>query len=486
MGKDAKMDKNEPESTARAVVDACSDCDVCRFLMDADCLLFPELYRLYDKEIETSETISSEELRNLVELCNYCALCPCPNIRADIIKAKTEFIDRDGLAFGVRTLEDVERVSKMCGTLPKLTNIISQNKFTGKILKAATGIHAQRRIPVFPQKNFSQWARKNRLNTRPRNAPNRKIAYFAGCTANYLFPEVARSVVKFFQLHGFEVYYPEQKCCGMPSFLEGDRKLTLNFIRFNIEHLLEAVDNGYQIVCSCSTCGFLLRNILPESAYYAEEYQASVGAENDSIKIPDGKASVNPGDRKFKHVKKSMYAKIFKDEGYFSYISPLKRIKLAENTFDLGEYLAYLLKSGELKPAFSSVTSRMVYFPPCHLREQNIGRPYVDLLKMIPGLTLAPIQGDLLCCGMAGIMGFKRGFHEASVHLGNRLMDKIKEIDPERIVTDCLSCRLQFNQLTPYRVMHPIELLSKVSTGDQKLARSLGLVRPDTFFKTRF
>ena len=61
--------------------------------------MFPELYRLYDKEIETGEAISSSELRNLVELCNYCALCPCPNIRADIIKAKMD-AGETGMAVG--------------------------------------------------------------------------------------------------------------------------------------------------------------------------------------------------------------------------------------------------------------------------------------------------------------------------------------------------------------------------------------------------
>jgi glycerol-3-phosphate dehydrogenase subunit C len=38
-------------------------------------------------------------------------------------------------------------------------------------------------------------------------------------------------------------------------------------------------------------------------------------------------------------------------------------------------------------------------------------------------------------------------------------MDKIREIDPDRVVTDCLSCRLQFNQLLPFPVSHPIEVL---------------------------
>lgn len=155
------MDKIEPESTARTVVDACSDCDVCRFLMDSDCLMCPELYRLYDKEIETGKNITPEELRKLVDLCNFCALCPCPNIRADIIKAKTQFIDRDGLKFGVRTLEDVERVAKLCGMFPQLTNLLFQNKHTGGLLKSTTGIHKARQIPIFPAQNFPQWAQKH-------------------------------------------------------------------------------------------------------------------------------------------------------------------------------------------------------------------------------------------------------------------------------------------------------------------------------------
>jgi hypothetical protein len=39
------------------------------------------------------------------------------------------------------------------------------------------------------------------------------------------------------------------------------------------------------------------------------------------------------------------------------------------------------------------------------------------------------------------------------------LMDKIREIDPDRIVPDCLSCRLQFNQLLPFSGSHPIAVL---------------------------
>jgi glycerol-3-phosphate dehydrogenase subunit C len=156
-----------------------------------------------------------------------------------------------------------------------------------------------------------------------------------------------------------------------------------------------------------------------------------------------------------------MYQGILKDDGYFSAIDPLKRIMVAENTFDLGEYLAGLHGSGELNTNFGEISGRMVYYPPCHLREQNIGRPYQDLLSLLPGIDLELVDGSLYCCGMGGIMGFKREFYETSLHLGNRLMTKIKELDPQKLITDCLSCRLQFKQLLPYKLVHPIELLKE-------------------------
>ena len=242
--------------------------------------------------------------------------------------------------------------------------------------------------------------------------------------------------------------------------LEGDRGLTLKFVRHNMDILADAVEAGYDIVCSCPTCGFMLRNVLKENAYYSSAYQESVSADDTHLKIPVAGATDNPGGKKFDLLKKNMFQEILKDEGYFSSVDPMKRILVAENTYDLGDYLLNFHRAGELKTSFSQMSGRTVYFPPCHLREQNIGRPYQELLNLLPGINLEPVDSSLYCCGMAGIMGFKRDFHDASIHLGHRLMAKIKALNPQRLVTDCLSCRLQFNQLLPYKVLHPVEILS--------------------------
>jgi glycerol-3-phosphate dehydrogenase subunit C len=454
-------DKSSPEKKARKVVDECADCDVCRFLMDVDCMVFPELYRLYDKETETGEDISPEELRQLVDLCNFCALCPCPPVRAKIIEAKTGFIDRDGLKFVVRALEDVERLAKICGTFPQLSNMLLGSQTTGRLFKKVAGIHRDRMIPEFPAESFPQWAQKHGLNTRSKRKTIRKVAYFAGCTANYLFPEVPKAVVEVLRSNDVEVYIPEQKCCGMPPLLEGDRQLTLEMAGANIDRLAETVASGYDIVCSCPTCGFMLKHILKEGAYYSAEFQTTVSNDPDQFMMPATTKSRIQGNKPLEFTNKGTYRHLFKDDGYFSGIDPLKRIKVAENTYDLGEYLVNLHQAGGLDTSFHHVSGRMVYYPPCHLREQNIGRPYLELLNLLPGINLEPIDGALDCCGMAGIMGFKQEFHESSVHLGKRLMEKIKAVNPEQIVTDCLSCRLQFNQLLPYKVIHPIELIKE-------------------------
>ena len=454
------------EDKIREVVEACSDCDVCRHLMETDCLFFPELYRLWDREQETGNPISSGALRALTDCCNFCALCPCPNIRAGIIDAKTEFIARDGLKYGVRTIEDVERIGKVCGSFPNISNFLLRRHWSGGLLKRVLGIHPDRKFPEFPRLNFDKWVKKSRLHVQGGTGGRKKVAFFVGCTGRFLFPDVPKAAVEVLRTSGIEVFVPEQKCCSMPALLEGDRKLALDFMRFNIDQLTKAVDAGCDIVCSCSSCGFMLKNLLKEGAYYSAEYQQTVDGDTSQIKIPAGRDLLDGRREKgFVVLQKSIYGRILKDEGYFSCFSAEDRVRVAEHTYDLGEYLQILQESGGLPAPHRSVDDKLVYFPPCHGRQQNIDRPYANILARIPGIRLQSIAGHFYCCGMAGIMGFKREFHQPSIRLGQRLMDRIEQIDPDRIVTDCLSCRLQFNQCLRYPVVHPVEILRSTFIG---------------------
>lgn len=173
-------------------------------------------------------------------------------------------------------------------------------------------------------------------------------------------------------------------------------------------------------------------------------------------------------------VPEKLIAGLLADKGYFSSIDSEKRLRVSENVYDVGEYLSLRRRRGELNLSFEPVFGKAAYFPPCHLREQKIGSPYLDLMGRVPGLRVEAIHGAY-CCGNAGIMGFKNRSHHLSIRIGSPLMAKVKQLNPDMIATDCLSCRMQFEQLTPFRVLHPVEILqaSKDAVGADPLEKAV-------------
>ena len=452
-------ERKTPQEIVRDVMELCADCDTCRTLMEEDCVFFPELYRLRDREKEDGIPITEGELRSLVELCTLCGICPCPRVPADVMEAKSRYIEQEGLPLATRLLTDVPRMARLCGTFPRLVNALQSSNAVGPLLHKVTRIHPERQLPEFPERNFFQWAAQKGLTAR--RAGSRTVAYFAGCTAGYLFPQVGRATVEVLERNGVTVFVPPQQCCGMPHLVEGNRAATLERARSNMEHLLASVQQGDDLVCSCPTCGYFMKVLLRERAYYSEEYQRSVNAGEDELKVPDP----SHVGGKHKLLKKSMYKDILKDDGYFSVIDPMPRIDLSEHLSDAGEYLARLHAEGRFDTRFTAISERMVYFAPCHQREQKIGSPYLDMLALIPGLTIEPL-GGMDCCGMGGNFGFKAGFHEKSLATGRPLMEKIRAKNSHAIVTDCMSCKLQFRHMLSYPVFHPIEILARAYQAD--------------------
>jgi len=441
------------ETIVRSVIDACADCDTCRFLMNQDCLFFPELYRLVDREKESGQAAPDHELKDLVERCTLCGLCPCPNIRNDIIKAKAARVKQNRMPLGSRLLADLQTFGRTCGMVPGLTNAFLSSGSVKGIVKRIAGIHPVRNLPRIPEKNFFAWAKDRGLCDLPANGKG--VSYFAGCTAGYLFPQVGRAAVMVLEQNEVKVFVPHQQCCGMPTLVEGALRATLKRARLNLDSILTAMDMGFVPVSSCPTCGFLMKVLLKEGAYHSEAYQRLIRAGDNEIKIPDGRKT-----GQFKCLKKSLYATVLKDDGLLGELNPLDRIDVSDRFRDIGEYLARLLSEERLDTRFRAVAKRVVYFAPCHQREQKIGSPYLRLLSLIPGLDIEQIGGPMDCCGMGGSLGYKKDFHDASVSLGSSLAAKISGHEPDIVVTDCLSCRLQFHHLLPFQVCHPLEILA--------------------------
>ncbi len=468
------VSSDDAEMRARKVINRCNGCGHCRDLMvDSSCLFMPLLFQFADREAAGGEPISSAEMKQLLDLCNTCGICPCTLVHTWIREAKDAFVEREGLPASIRLIENVELTGKLGSAMPRLANLVLGNRSLSQGLKRVIGIHPERKLPPFPQDNFTAWAKARGLMNMPETG-GRKVAYFAGCTARYYFPEVAKATVEVLERNGVAVYLPEQKCCGMPTMLEGDREFTFDLARFNVAELTRCVAAGFDIVCSCPTCGHLLKTVLREGAQYSEEYRELVKqmahqAKGDFDRVTElvaeeDAAFTGRANRASAHGRNaSMLSltqwKFFSDQGYFAKIGGVDRLRVANHTYDLGEYLWELHEAGQLKLELGAVPAQVSYFAPCHQRQQGIGQPWVNLLGLVPEARTERVGDAFDCCGLGGIMGFKKDFHETSLTIGTRLTDKIKAAAPERVATDCLSCRMQFQQMLPYEVFHPIEIL---------------------------
>nr|WP_320190426.1 heterodisulfide reductase-related iron-sulfur binding cluster [uncultured Desulfobacter sp.] len=431
-------------------------CDVCRTHLDEDCLFFTELYRLNDELLEQGGMLRNKTVSQLLELCTMCGLCPCPDIRMLILQAKAANADENGIPLADNVVADIQKTGKLGTLLSHAVNRVNRCNSTASIVKKALKIDPDRQLPKFPDQNFFQWVKNKGLYLEKRESDNteQKVAYFAGCSAGYFFPEVGKATVSFLESLGIKVFVPEQNCCGMPLLMEGRKQKALEKIRTNIETLMQAVNNGYKIICSCPTCGYLYKKLLLENAYFSQAAQERLQTQKNEIKVPLGS-----GAGKFLSLPKAIYQKVFKDDGYFSSIDPMDRIDLSQAVLDLGEFLLSFQQAHDLTFRINTSETSSIYFASCHQREQDIGQPYLKIFSAIPEADMIQVGGALSCCGMGGHLGYKKSFHKKSLKTGQSLFNALESEKDRTIVTDCLSCRLQFSQVFDRKIVHPIELL---------------------------
>jgi glycerol-3-phosphate dehydrogenase subunit C len=228
---------------------------------------------------------------------------------------------------------------------------------------------------------------------------NKKIAYFAGCTANYIDTEVGISTIQVLEKNGFNPIFPEQKCCGTPMLACDRRDTFFSHAQFNIQSL---TDSDCDIVTACTSCALTIKHEYP------------------------------------KHLQSREAA------------------SLSKRTYDIIEYLCLLKDRGELNTDFQPRDLKVAYHTPCHLKvlgEELVTRR-LALLKSIPGISISRIEKG--CCGMGGSFGVKQSNFDLSMKIGEALFEGLKESAADLTATDCPTCKMQIQQGTGSVVKNPI------------------------------
>jgi Fe-S oxidoreductase len=150
---------------------------------------------------------------------------------------------------------------------------------------------------------------------------------------------------------------------------------------------------------------------------------------------------------------------MFKQELPLLFPEDVEVAKVRKAIYDPFEYLMLRHKGGKLRTDFKNSLGKVAYHVPCHLRVQNIGLKTRDLLQLVPGCEVVPIER---CSGHNGTYAVKREFHEISMKIGKPVVNRVKELQADYYGSDCPMAGHQIeNGLDGLRPVHPMSLLRK-------------------------
>ncbi|MBI4479523.1 MAG: anaerobic glycerol-3-phosphate dehydrogenase subunit C [Acidobacteria bacterium] len=401
----------DPQATRKELVrvfNICYGCTICHTL----CPSFVDLFKMVDENFGTAEGLKDEQLKQVVDLCYQCKLCYvlCPYVpphewEIDLPRTmmRANFVDakQTGASFADKMFGDTDRVGALASWAAPLVNWANQNPALRRLMEKYLGVHRDRLLPTFHAKTFARWIRKRPAP--PKGQGEEKVALFYTCTVNYNEPEIGKAAVAVFEKNGIECVVPKQQCCGLP-FLDGglvDR--ARRKIQSNVAALSQAVRQGYKIVVPSASCSYMLK----------QDYPRFLPTDDSRL--------------------------------------------VAENTYDLSEYLVKVHERGKLDLRFSQNVGKIRYHQPCHLKAQNIGFKAQELLQLIPGAEVARMQ---CCSGHDGSWSVKKENFEASMKVGKPLFKFMKPEDT-CTATDCPLSAIQVQQATGKKPVHPIVVMAR-------------------------
>lgn len=337
-------------------------------------------------------------------LCGRCsAICP-QGVQHDkvVLSTRADALGRRGTSptrFLIKWLLTHRRIFKtIIRLLSRLQFVLPKSIVTGSSKETPVIRHLPalflsrkrtRRIPSIADRFLSE---RVPAVSAPRRADTGKtrIAYFAGCATEYIYPGTGVRLINLLNSLGGEVIYPgDLLCCGIPILASGDADTARQIARNNLS-VLRAADPDY-IVTSCATCGSTLRDVWP-SLFQGREKEAFV--------------------------------------------------RLSTRVKDVAELMRML--SGYKMPQFKSAlpaNSKVTYHYPCHsIRYQDASQYPVDILKQVFGPDYIEMENKS-CCGCGG--SFSVHHYELSRQIGKIKIDSISQSRADYVVTSCPGCMIQ-------------------------------------------
>ncbi len=358
---------------------------------------------------EETPSLSSNQVREIADLCINCKMCAleCParvNIPRLMLEAKAANVAEHGLDRKDWLLARIESFARWGTLFAMLVNLGLRARTIRWFLEVLFGLSAQRRLPPFALRTFLQSAKRRGWTRLPRSEKPR-VAYFVDLFPNCNDPLIAEAAVAVLRHNGFEVYVPpEQRGCGAASLVHGDLETAREIAQRNVRAFAEVAREGMPIVCSEPTAALMLR------------------------------------------------------QDYLDLLDDTDAQLVAGQTVELTAFLWQLHQRRKLRTDFRPLPLSIGHHVPCHIKALGLPPAGPRLLGLIPGLQVHTI--DVSCSGMAGTFGLGKKNYNTSLAAGQPVFQEMNHFGVIFGSTECSSCRIQIEEGTRKRTLHPVQLLA--------------------------
>lgn len=244
-----------------------------------------------------------------------------------------------------------------------------------------------------------------------------RIALFATCIVDAMYPRVAVATVRLLERLGHEVVFPEgQGCCSQMHVNSGYFDDALPIVRNHVKAFTEA---DYDVaVAPSGSCVASLGHQQPEVARKGGDEALALRAE-----------------------------------------------EVAGRTYELSELLTDVLGVTDAAAQLGSwFPHRITYHPSCHgLRILGLGDRPSSLLSTVEDLELVELPDSQECCGFGGTFSFKNP--DVSGAMADAKLRNIESTQTEACAGGDVSCMLHMNgaasrRKSPARMIHLAEILA--------------------------
>ncbi|ADU47346.1 (Fe-S)-binding protein [Intrasporangium calvum] len=245
--------------------------------------------------------------------------------------------------------------------------------------------------------------------TAPTPASDLRIALFATCFNDTMWPETPKATVRLLERLGCRVEFPtEQTCCGQMFTNTGYAADALPLVRRFVD----------------------------------------VFGDYDAVVAPSGSCvgSVREQHRMIAEGDETLMSRV--DE-------------VAPKVYELSEFLVDVLGVTDVGAYFPH---RVTYHPTCHsLRMIRVGDRPLQLLRAVRGIDLVELPGAEECCGFGGTFAVKNP--DVSIAMGSDKARNVQDTGAEVVVAGDNSCLSHIGgilgrQRSGVRTMHLAEILA--------------------------